>query len=286
EKLDTQWEEAAGDAPYPKRVAQIRERLDEINDSRTDEWTPEKLAIAGTVVTIGDNGKAEIMRGFVRPEDMPKEAKKGKASAAKTDGNTDSEDRPSATIPAALTEDLTAQKSAALAAELAGRPDIALAAVVHALACRVLFDVHTEQALQIGATSQSLHRVEGSKAFAHMEATREKWRGQLPGSADALWPWCLEQKQKVLLDLLAFCAAATINAVQGKADKQDCCRLRNAQALASALKLDMKAWFTTDAANYLSRVAKPQIFAAMQEVRTQPPAPAWEKLKKAELAQL
>jgi len=81
-------------------------------------------------------------------------------------------------------------------------------------------------------------------------------------------------------------AAATVNAVQGKGDKPDSSRFRNAQALASALKLDMKVWFTTDAANYYSHVAKPQIFAAMKEVRTQPPAPAWEKLKKPELAQL
>jgi ParB family chromosome partitioning protein len=63
--------------------------------------------------------------------------------------------------------------------------------------------------------------------------------------------------QKVLLELLAFCAAATVNAVQGKADKPEADRLRNAQALASALKLDMKAWFIPDAANYFSRVAKP-----------------------------
>jgi len=30
---------------------------EDLNDSRADEWSPEKLAIAGTVVTIGDNGK-------------------------------------------------------------------------------------------------------------------------------------------------------------------------------------------------------------------------------------
>ena len=54
----------------------------------------------------------------------------------------------------------------------------------------------------------------------------------------------------------------------------------NAAALASALKLDMAAWFTPDAANYFSRVSKPQILDALKEGRNQPPAPAWEKLKK------
>jgi len=184
-------------------------------------------------------------------------------------------------------EDLTAHKSAALAAELSERPDIALAAVVHALASGVLFDVSMERrALRIDGYTLSLHRVEGSKAFEHMEAARQKWRDRLPGDADALWTWCLEQKQKVLLELLAFCAAATVNAVQGKTDKPEAHRLRNAQALASALKLDMKPWFAPDAANYFSRVSKPQILVALQEARNQPPAPAWDKFKKPELAQL
>jgi ParB family chromosome partitioning protein len=287
DKLETEWGEADGDAPLPKRLPQIRKRLAEIDATRSDEWSSEKLAIAGTVVTIGSNGKAEILRGFVRPEDMPKEAKKGKGSAAKSEDGAEGAENQSPALSAALAESLTAHKSAAIAAELAERPDVALAAVVHALASRVLFERHTEdRALQIGASSQSLHRVEGSKAFEQMEASLKRWRGQLPADADALWTWCLEQKQKTLLELLAFCAAWTVNAVQGKADKPEGRRLRNAQALASALKLDMKVWFTTDAANYYSHVAKPQIFAAMQEVRTQPPAPAWEKLKKPELAQL
>ena len=57
-------------------------------------------------------------------------------------------------------------------------------------------------------------------------------------------------------------------------------------ARASALKLDMKAWFAPEAANYFGRISKPQILVALQEARNQPPAPAWDKLKKPELAQL
>jgi ParB family chromosome partitioning protein len=46
----------------------------------------------------------------------------------------------------------------------------------------------------------------------------------------------------------------------------------------------MKTWFTPTAENYFSRVSKPQILEALQDAKGQPPAPAWEKLKKAELA--
>jgi ParB family transcriptional regulator, chromosome partitioning protein len=89
----------------------------------------------------------------------------------------------------------------------------------------------------------------------------------------------------LLLELLAYCAATTVNAVRGKADRAESKRFQDADRLAAALKLDMKAWFTPSAENYFGKVNKPQILDAIREVKQQPPAPAWEKLKKAELAQ-
>jgi ParB family transcriptional regulator, chromosome partitioning protein len=287
EKLEQQWEQAGEEDEYPERLDQITKRLNEIKESRAEVWPQEKLAIAGAVVTIGDEGKTEIMRGLVRPEDIPQESgKKGKAKDGKSGpGDAKGEENQSPPFSAALVESLTAHKSAALAAELAARPDIALAAVVHGFACSVLLEVLAEnRSLQIAAQPQSLDRVKGSKAHQQMEAAREKWRGKLPADAEALWTWCLAQKQETLLELLAFCAAATVDAVQGKGGGTK--RLSHAKALASALKLDMKPWFTPDAANYFSRVNKPQILDALKEGRNQPPAPAWEKLKKMELAQL
>jgi ParB family transcriptional regulator, chromosome partitioning protein len=290
-KLERRYDEAGEDAEYPERLDEIRDRLDEIERSREETWTPEKLAMAGAVVTIGHDGKPEIMRGLVRPEDMPKQGKKGKAKDASKDASTSGEDEAeesqSSGLSAALVENLTAHKSAALAAELAERPDVALVAVVYTVASRVLFDLHAEDgSLQIAAFPQSLRRVEGAKAFEKMEAARKKWRGQVPEKAEDLWTWCLAQKQDTLLKLLAFCAADTVHAVQGKSDRTESERLSHVRALASALKLDMTAWFMPDAANYFSRVSKRQILDALKEGRNQPPAPAWEKLKKGELAQL
>ena len=287
EKLQRQYEDAGEDAEYPDRLDDLHERLDEIDRCREEVWTPETLAMAGAVVTIGNGGKLEILRGLAKPEDMPKESKKGKGKAAPASGEAAAEEDQSAALSAALTESLTAHKSAAIAAELAERPDVALVAVVHGLASRVLFDrLREDGSLQIGAFPQSLHRVEGSKAFERIEAARKKWRGQVPGDAEALWTWCLRQKQDTLLKLLAFCAADTVNAVQSKSDRPDGERLTHAKAVAAALKLDMKAWFTPIAENYFSRVSKGQILDALKEGRNQPLAPAWEKLKKAELAQL
>lgn len=283
DRLESEWEAAAEDAPYPDRCEEIRERLGDIERDRERAWTPEQLAMAGAVVTIGHNGKPEITRGLVRPEDMPK--KQGRKDKAAPASGEDGAGEPA--LSAALTESLTAHKSAALAATLAERPDVALVAVVHAMASSVLLDVSKDdRSLQVSAFAQSLHRVEGSKAFGKMQAAREEWGRGVTKSADALWTWCLGQKQETLLKLLAFCAAATVDAVQGKGDRPEEERFSHANALASALKFDMKAWLTPDAANYYSRVSRQQILDALKEGRQQPNAPAWEKLKKPELAAL
>ena len=287
-----QYEAAGEDAEEPARIEEIADRLDAIEDKRgEDVWTPAQVAMAGAVLTIGHDGKAQIERGLVRPEEWA--ARNGssgpseKSKPAKTSGTgeTETEGDQAPALSAALIESLTAHRSAALAAELQQRPDVALAAIVHAFASRLLRHGLAEgSSLEVTASSQSLRRVEGSKAHQQIEAAREKWSRVLPVEGD-LWAWCLEQKQGVLLELLAFCAATTINAVRVKSDRPESGRLRHADKLAAAVGLDMKAWFTPDAANYFSRVSKPQILDAIREAKGQPPAPAWEKLKKAELAQ-
>jgi len=280
------WQEGDEDDPRPGRLDELEEAIDKLND-RDDVWPPETLAIAGAVVTIGNDGSVSVERGLIRPEDMPKKSAKAKPSKPDEAGNAASEGDQSPSFSAALTESLTAHKSAALSAELLQRPDIALAAVVHAFASKIVLGGHSaDSSLEIAASPQSLRRVEGSKAFAQLEAARETWGHQVPGTHDGLWIWCLGQEQGVLLDLLAFCAATTVNAVQVKSDKQDSDRSQHAGQLASALSLDMKAWFTPTAETYFSRIGKPQILAALREARNTPPAPAWEKLKKADLAAL
>jgi hypothetical protein len=82
-----------------------------------------------------------------------------------------------------------------------------------------------------------------------------------------LWTWCLEQHRDALLDLMAFCAARTINAVQSKGDGPDCERLLHADRLADAVKLDMTQWFTPTAGNYFGRITKTGILAALAEVK-------------------
>ena len=267
-----------------ERMSELDKLISEIED-RDGVWTPEQQAIAGAVVFIGHDGKVRTEHGFVKPEDMPKQAKKAHhANAAGAEG-TETVDEQPAGLSAVLTESLTAHRSAAIAASLLEAPDKGLATVVYALVLDI-FDHRHDTVLQLTGKTQSLKLVEDSPAFQKLEQARENWGQRIPGTPDAIWQWCLEQDQSVLLDLLAFCAACTVNAVQHKQERAGCDRLEHAAKLGMALNLDMKAWFTLSSDNYFGRVSRTLILEALTEARKQPVAPAWEKLKKAELSAL
>lgn len=282
-QLNDEWNDCDDEQEARPRLDELEKLIAEIED-RGGVWTPDQIAMAGAVVSIDHQGKAKIERGFVRPEDMPKAGKAKTANSADISGNESEAEQP-AGLSASLVESLTAHRSAALAASLLDAPDKGLAVVVYTLVLDVFRHRH-DSALKFSATVQSLHRVEGSDTFQRLEAARENWGQRIPGTPADIWQWCLEQDQVVLLDLLTFCAACTINAVQMKAERPDAPRLVHANQLAAALHLDMRAWFTPTADNYFNRVSKVQILEALQEARQQPPAPAWASLKKAELAAL
>lgn len=285
ETLETAWDANDDpDAEYPERLNEISDRIDAINADRDDVWLPETLAIAGAVARIGYNGKLDIDRGYVLPADRPK-----KAPATKTVTNEDGsvetvEVAETSTLPASLIESLTLHKTAAISAELINRPDIALASLVHTLAAQELLGGASGNAcLQVYTTTMSLRGVEGTKAFDAMTSAEENWGSKIPGTPDALWAWCLEQDQPVLLDLLAFCLARSVNAVRTKRDGADDHRFAHADRLADTLKLDMAAWFTPTAENYFAKVSKTGILEALTEAKGDI-APAWSKAKKGELA--
>jgi len=285
--LETAWDANDDpDAEYPERLREISDRIDAINEDREDVWPPDTLAIAGAVVRISYSGKLDIDRGFVLPADRPK-----KVPATKTvehindDGSVETvEVAETSTLPASLIESLTLHKTAAISAELLNRPDIALAALVHTMAAQDLLGrASGNTCLQVFATTKSLRGIEATKAFDAITSAGETWGSKIPGTPDGLWTWCLEQDQQVLLDLLAFCLARSVNAVRTKRDSADDHRFAHADRLAATLKLDMTAWFTPTAENYFGKVSKTGILEALTEAKGAT-APAWNKAKKGELA--
>lgn len=188
------------DPQVSSRLDEIEARMNELDD-RAAIWPPETLSIAGAVVSIGHKGEADIHRGFVLPEDKPKKQAKS-ATTTDAEGNVTTVETESAFIhSAALIENLTAHRSAAISAALLDRPDVALAAVVHAIARQVFFGADSrDNSLKLSISAQTFRRVEGSQAFESLEKARQNWGERLPSDCeDALWQWCLAQDQSVLL---------------------------------------------------------------------------------------
>jgi ParB family chromosome partitioning protein len=252
------------------RLDELQERIDAL-ESTEAAYTAETLAIAGAIVTLGGNGEPRVLRGLVRPDDEPE-------GEAEPDAP---KERPEHSAPLVLS--LTDTKSAAISASLAQRPDVALAAVVHALASDVFRAHREDSSLQLSVEVTGFK--EESKGASDMQLAREQWAERLPKGDSAMWEWCLTQDSDTLLELLAFCAASTLNAVQAK-HIASVGRIVHANALAAALSLDMTVYFTPTAANYFSRVSRPTILKVLAEAKNLPAKRSWQKLKKSELAVL
>jgi hypothetical protein len=122
---------------------------------------------------------------------------------------------------AALVEDLTAHRTAALRAELATRPDVV--AVAHKLALQLCYEAPCYRigsclslASEKGGCNLEANatRIENSPAETRVAEIRKQWMELLPDDPDALWDWLLEKEQSVVLELLAFCVGQTVHAVR------------------------------------------------------------------------
>lgn len=273
-------------------------------------WAPAIMAVAGVIVTVGREGDAEVIRGLLRDSDRKVlAASRSKAQArawraaagdASTDtdhpgasGDGDDRDESAATTPEsgvpqraefseAMTRRLAAHRTLALQAMLSRNSPVALAALAHALALRVFGDEYrrTGAALQITAQA-SVHAltaaaddIKTAPAWLSFETVRDAWIERLPQDRSAWFAWLLELPQAELLDLLAVCAASTVNALPSADTAFE------ANALAVAVGLDMADWWTPTAEGFLNHVSKAQIVQALKEAAPGLTADGVESMKK------
>lgn len=283
DQLSAEYDELVdSDEDQDQRIAEIDDRIEALTGAEI--WPAETLAVAGAVVTIDYEGDLRIERGLVRKEDAHKLA----VETDQTASSGTSRASQSGGLSPKLVEDLTAQHSAAIGAELLARPDIALAAVVHAFVLDTFYLGHgIDSCLKVSARiaplQSAMAQPETSKALTALDQERDRIGDRLPGNPRDLWTWLIERSRDELLDLLAFLAATTIDAVQRKGDASQASRLEHAKALAEAVQLDMTAWFSPTAESYFSRVTRDQILVAIDEAKGSH-GPALEKLKKSDLA--
>ena len=257
----------------------IQARMNALIES-FEEPHPDDLALAGAVVTVDSSGQLRIKRGLIRKEDMKKQPSGGTGS-----GGSVKADEPKAVHSEKLTRMLTAHRTAALQAAMADRPDVALAALVHSLAEKVLVDGYGASPIKINLQRIYLKpdagNIEQGKAAIALAEKHQYWKDRVETrEADKdLFTWLLEQPQPDLLDLLALCVAYSIDTVTSRehAPSQPVAKLMN------ALNLNMAQWWEATAENYLAHVNKDRILSIVTEAVSPRNADLMRNLKKADL---
>lgn len=285
-RLEQKYDELSaeeGDDPFGNITAEmvlLSEQIDRLSEGNV-RWLPEDVARAGAIVTIGYEGTLEVARGLIRPEDMSEEEQRPATRKAVSGGK--AVKRESGALPAPLVEDLTAHRTAALRAMLLGNADVALVAVVHAMALPLFYGPTVRQTcLELRIANARLRGTQDSPAAHKLDGRYEEFGQHLPEAAGDLWDWLLARDMAGHLDLLAFCAACSVNAVVKPHESSDE-RVAHADKLAVALNLDMTQWWQPTGESYLSRVSKARILEAVTEGVSKSAADNFLKLKKDEL---
>jgi len=293
-------------------------------------YDPAEVARAGVFISIDVDGSFYVERGFVRPEDEPAEEpvdddgechfaidgegdgeagtgddgagriiSVGGAAGTATEDEDEQDDmlRP---LPDRLVTELTTHRTLALRDAVATSPQIAFAAVLHALVLETFYTYAAENSCMqvsvrgagLGVHAPGLNDSLSAKAI---DQRHEGWSERLPDAPADLWETLIAFDGDEQAALFAHCAAFGVNAVWEPANRYNegrvsarsvAGRIAHSHILARAANLDMvAAGWTATIGNYLGRVTKPRILSAVEEARGGEAAGRLAGLKKPEMAE-
>ncbi len=276
-----------------RRLAELEAEIERIDDRR-HAYDPEEVARGGAFVILNYDGTVRIERGFIRPEDEAPEAvgeetaiedgpeAENASETGKANGN---EEKP---LSDALVRDLTAHRTLGLRLALGEWPDVALVAVVHALASQTFYRYAEASCLEIRPTSAHLApHADGIEDTAPAQALADRhaaWAAEVPRDVTELWDFVSGLDPERLLTLLAHCASLTVNAIKVPWERKPNAH-ETAEKLATAVSLDMTAHWTPSVRTYFGRVTKARILAAVREAVGDKAADRIADLKKAVMAE-
>ncbi|MBP1848322.1 ParB family chromosome partitioning protein [Rhizobium petrolearium] len=291
-EIEEMIEAGVADDEAEPRAEAIQARMAALMEP-SEAYDPDGLAMAGCYVLMDYYGNLSVERGLIRIEDEPDEADDEAEGADSIDEPVTRQDEekqePVFSLSAAMVQELTAQKTAIIRAELAHNPEVALAAVVHAMLTDLFnsYGSNDETCLEVKVKSErletSIKDPAACKGIAAMDDLKENYGHTVPGNPRHLWDWCLEQPTATLLDLLAYAAARSVNALQLPHFERKVQRA-HAERLARALKIDMTLWFEPTADNYFGRISKTGMVQAVTEAKGADFASGISGMKKADAA--
>jgi ParB family chromosome partitioning protein len=266
--------------------------------------------------------KITLSRGYVRPEDEPPasaevQSEPDRQGNAVTNGNSaasavqravitignqaeteEDEDDTVKPLPDRLLSELTAYRTLALRDALANNPHVAMTALLHKLCLDAFQHAAPGSCLEASVRTVSFPiQPADLKDCPSAKAVTERhdaWKADLPNEEPALWDWLAVLDEASRAALLAHCVSLGVNALYEKGDRYGGAsisphgvqrRLAQADRVARAVGLDIVAagWRPT-VENYLGRVPKHRILAAVRETKGEQAAQLIDHLKKAEMA--
>ncbi len=318
ERLKVEWENADIDLPpeVDARFAELEAEIERI-DALRHAYDPDEIARGGVFVVVAHDGEVRIERGFIRAEDEAPEPETaedgetvidgvrvngdgeiigggeqdgeggdGSTSEPEPEEDTGDDGKP---LSDSLIRDLTAHRTLGLRLALGEQPDIALVAVVHALAAQTFYRGGGEaHCLEIRPTSNYLAAhadgIEDTAAAKMLADRHAGWAADMPRDVADLWGFVAGLDHASLMALLAHCASLTVNAVKLPWEQNKRRTHDTADKLAMAVTLDMTAHWTPTVGAFLSRVTKAHILAAVREALGDEAAERIADKKKQEMA--
>lgn len=273
---------------------EFQQQIDDIYCEATyREATPEFRSAHGIWVSW-DGSNFQVQPGIRRltDEDRAQEEQEREARQAQ-DNNVityTTPETPADAYPATLVKAMSAERTLAVQAELAGRPDVSVALLTWTL-CLGLFERsygQRSEPLKASVTSnQSLLASlapsgDEGKALLSLKAQRETFQSTLPENWHLDFTWLLSWSAEQVCALLGFCAAHGINGIQE--------RLYNRTArseldgLEAALDFDLRKWWQPDATSYFGKLKITQIGSAYEAAGLTDRAREVVKLKRRDAA--
>ena len=282
---DDWWEKVQ---PLNVQVRGLEEQIEAISNERIDPNGVDML-IAGAVVYL-ERGEIKCAKPLVRSSDSAElkrilAGKGAEKAGGESEGVNDAQNHtPEDQISERLMTNLSAQRTAALQISLVKNQKASLAALAACMASKQFRFSYHDDPVKISMTyqwhtlEQSSPTMVESPAYKELDSIKAHWDERLPKESSELFDWFMQEPVETSLEIISFCAATTVNALQGKNSPQV-----PAKELADAVSLDMKQWWEPSADNYLTLVTKSKMIEAVIDAKGGKAAYGMDKMKKAEV---
>lgn len=269
----------------------IQELIDDIYCEATyREATPEFRAAHGIWVSW-DGSNFQVQPGIRKLTDEERaEEEQARQEREKNVIRYTTPDIPADAYPATLVKAMSAERTLAVQAELAGRPDVSVALLTWTL-CLALFDrTHGKrnEPLKASVSSNQYHLAslapsgEEGKALMTLKAQKEALHATLPENWHLNFTWLLSWSAEQVNTLLGFCAAHGINGIQERMYNHT--QKSELDGLEAALDFDLRKWWQPDAESYFGKLTISQIGKAYEEAGLSARAGDVVKLKRRDAA--